>query len=208
MLFLAFLSAGAFVETSAGCFCRWTERRRSITGEGQRDVAWRVVTVEGPRDVVVLMETDRAESRSWQALVDYFPTICLRRRIVLATIWPLIKILRSPVSFSAVQQYHSMGEFLECGTPKFARGHVWRTVTTLLSPVLECSLREFNVQNSHWHMFLKTILSEKVFWMKPYFQTILQNTPSEYYILLSKWNNEKQWLLFRRMFTLHNTYRI
>jgi len=47
-----------------------------------------------PRDVVVLMEMDRAESGSCQPLVDYFATILPPVQNCLTTIWPLIEILR------------------------------------------------------------------------------------------------------------------
>ena len=80
-----------------GRFSKRTARRRDITGEGPRDVAWRGVTAEGPRDAVVLMERDRAESRSWQPLIDYFTTILLAAQNFFATIWAPIEILRSLV---------------------------------------------------------------------------------------------------------------
>jgi len=67
---------------------------RDATMEGLSDaVWWRGVSAEGPRDAVVLperdratprdvvfLERDRAESRSWQRIVDYFATIFLRRK--------------------------------------------------------------------------------------------------------------------------------
>ena len=57
------------------CYSRGTARCRGINGE----------------------ERDRAESRSWQPLVDYFATILPPTQNFLATIWPLVEIFRSLV---------------------------------------------------------------------------------------------------------------
>ena len=59
---------------------------------------------------MVLMERDRAESRSRQPLVDYFATILPPAQNFLATIWPLIEILRSLVAFHRHETVH-------CGSP-------------------------------------------------------------------------------------------
>ena len=62
------------------------------------------VSAEGPRDVVVLMERDRAESRSCRPLVDYFATILPPVQNCLTTIWPFIEILRLIVQATVTMQ--------------------------------------------------------------------------------------------------------
>ena len=48
---------------------------------------------------MALIETDHAESKSLQPLVDYFATILPKAQNFLVTIWPLIEILRSLEGF-------------------------------------------------------------------------------------------------------------
>ena len=58
--------------------------------------------MEGQRDAVVLMERDRAESRSLQPLIDYILCHYLpAAQNFLATIWLLIEILRSLVNMQS-----------------------------------------------------------------------------------------------------------
>jgi len=64
------------------CYCRGTARRHGFNGEGQ---------IEGPCRVKIV---------TTPIIVDYFATILPAAQNVLATIWPLIEILRPVVNKS------------------------------------------------------------------------------------------------------------